>query len=98
MVSLPPIAVTYPITATWEGAFYTPAGGPVRLTLPGVPAARLWLLGQPAAFASPFVVDAGWTPFRIEAALAGPPALDLRLQVGTAPAAPLETGRLWPEP
>ncbi|HEX8598916.1 MAG TPA: glycosyltransferase family 39 protein [Chloroflexia bacterium] len=90
------VDLPYPATATWSGVFYVPADGEYTLSVQGGEAEG-WVMGQPGALGKPFVLQAGWVPFAIQARLDGPNRLRVLLQAGNGQAIELPTTRLWPQ-
>ena len=86
----------YPLTALWTGVFYVPADGEYRLSVQGAGASG-WVMGQPGALGKPFILQAGWVPFAIEARLDGAANIEMLLQAADGPATPIPTARLWPQ-
>jgi 4-amino-4-deoxy-L-arabinose transferase-like glycosyltransferase len=91
------VQITYPLTATWSGAFFTGGTAPQRVFVEGMGGSALWVQGERIASGAPIALDKGWVPFSVEARLDGPRDLRLLLQEGGAQAAEVESTRLWPQ-
>jgi 4-amino-4-deoxy-L-arabinose transferase-like glycosyltransferase len=96
--ALPNIEITYPVTATWSGAFFTEGALPLRFFVEGASGSALWVQGERVAPGATVTLDKGWVPFSIEVRLDGPRDIRLLLQEGGDVAAEVESTRLWPQP
>jgi hypothetical protein len=92
------VSLSYPLTATWTGAFYMADFAPVVLTVQGANNVHLWVQGEPATPGTPLNVQPGWVRFSLGARLDRPGAVRLLLQQGGAPAAEIDQAHLWPTP
>lgn len=94
---IPPDAkLTYPVTATWSGAFYAHTAGEAQAQLSGGANAQVWLPGQTSPN-GPTFIDSGWLPFVARAELAGPAQMEFLLQLNGGEAQPVDSLRLWPQ-
>jgi hypothetical protein len=101
--ALPPgLSLSYPLTATWSGAFFTGTdAGQVRLIVQGPGNTGLRVQGRDVLPGAVLTLAAGWTPFGLQAQFTEPPgdtSLHLLLQKRSGPAAEIPTSLLWPQP
>jgi hypothetical protein len=89
-------SVTYPLTATWSGAFYLDRAGVGRLHAQEPVSLTLRVGGEPAAPDGDMMLDAGWIPFEAQAVLEDARPLHIVLQQGTEAAREIPQERLWP--
>ncbi len=92
------VQLSYPLMATWTGAFYLSDAVPVKLHVQGADNPGLWVQGGPALPDTPLDLQPGWVHFSVSARLDKPGPIKLLLQEGSAPAAEIDNADLWPTP
>lgn len=91
-----PISVTYPLTATWSGAFFMHSTTTLELLVENGADDKLWLQGDPTVFGQSQSLDHGWVPFVLQAHLDKPEPLHLLLKIGSGQPAEIPANDLWP--
>ncbi len=89
-------AFSYPVVATWSGAFYISTPGSVQVRVDGAEASG-WVMSQPGALNRPLDLDAGWVPFVIKARLDNPTQQLRFLKAQNGTELEITTPYLWPE-
>ncbi len=92
------VPLSYPLTATWTGAFYLSDAVPVKLHVQGADNAGLWVQGGPVLPDTLLDLQPGWVHFSVSARLDRYVPIKLLLQEGDAPAAEIDSAHLWPTP
>jgi hypothetical protein len=92
------VQLSYPLAATWTGAFYLSELVPVELHVQGADNPRLWVQGGPVLPDTPLDLQPGWVHISVTARLDKPGPVKLLLQQSNGPATEIDNTHLWPTP